>query len=95
MVLPSGVDLEAFKPQRRTSARHALGWDEDTLTVLFNAGYNARVKGFGLVKKSVARAQEKIGRIRLLVLDGTVSPGQLPLYLNASDCLVLASRHEG
>lgn len=95
LVLPSGVDLGLFKPQSRENARRALGWDQERPTVVFNGGYDPMAKGVTLVKDSIGRAEAKIGHVRLIVLNGNVSPDRVPLYLSAADCLVLASEHEG
>ena len=94
-VLPSGVDLNLFKPQLQIDARRALGWDPQVPIVAFNGGYDPRAKGLALVEDSIARTKLKIGQVRLVLLNGDISPDSMPLYLNAADCLVLASQHEG
>lgn len=94
-VLPSGVDLGLFQPQSQNDARGVLGWEQPTPTVLFNGGYDPQAKGLPLVYEAVARTEAKIGPVRLVVLNGNVSPDRMPLYLNAADCLLLASPHEG
>src|SRR5439155_20202719 len=52
-------------------------------------------KGSKFVGSAIRLAEQAVGPIQLVVLDGRVPPGLVPLYLNASDCLVLASVTEG
>ena len=95
-VLPSGVDLGLFKPQSREDVRSKLGWNQQVPTVIFNGGYDPHAKGLALVKQSIANAETKIGcPVKLIVLNGRISPDCVPQYLNAADCLVLASEREG
>lgn len=95
LVLPTGVNLSLFRPCARDAARSQLGWKACDFIVLFNSGSEPKAKGVELAKAAVAIAQSTIGPIRLVVLDGTVSPDKMPVYLNASDCLLLASCNEG
>src|SRR5207248_489562 len=39
--------------------------------------------------------EQAVGPIRLIMLDGSVLPELIPSYLNAADCLALASLREG
>jgi len=94
-VIPSGVNLDLFQLDSREHARRLLGWEQNVPIVLFNAGHRPRTKGLALVKAAVEVAKRKTGPIRLVVLDGDVSPELMPCYLNAADCLVLASVSEG
>ena len=94
-VLPSGVNLTLFKPQPHEDARSVLNWEQQTPAVVFNGGYNPHAKGLALAIESIARAQAKIGRVRLILLDGRIPPERVPVYLNAADCLLVASEREG
>jgi len=63
--------------------------------VLFNAGRNPAVKDPELAAAAVAQAKAHLDGIRFVVLDGTAAPEDIPLYMNAADCLLVTSRTEG
>jgi len=63
--------------------------------VLFNAGYDARNKRLDLAEAAAVQAQATLGNLRLEVLRGDTDPGLIPLLMNASDCLLVASESEG
>ena len=94
-VIPSAVDTHAFYPQPRDEARRVLGWDPSERAVLFNAGNDPLGKGLRIAEAAVEIARMSVGPIRLLVSRGDVPPGQMPVYINASDCVMLASDYEG
>jgi len=93
-VIPSGIDTRKFCPQPRDEARAALGWDLDELIVFFN-GSHRRVKRYDLALAAVEVARRHCGPISLMDLDGAQPPELIPLLMNASDCLILTSDHEG
>ena len=94
-VLPSGVDAELFRPEPQARARQRLGWSEGARVILFNAGHGARVKRLDLARASAALAGAVIPRLRLEVLDGHTPPDNIPVLMNAADCLLLTSDTEG
>lgn len=94
-VIPSGVNLDLFYPQPKDVARNLLGWDQHSRIVLFHGAHRPRTKGLELVKAAIEVAKHTVGAIELVALDGNVSPDLMPVYLNAADCVALASVHEG
>jgi len=64
-------------------------------TVLFNASKNPIIKGVSLAKLAIEHAEKLVGKIRFMQLNGTIAPEEIPLYMNAADCLLLTSRSEG
>lgn len=94
-VMPTGVDTDIFYPRPSAEARRQLGWATDDRIVLFNAGRTPAVKRLDLAEASVADARRHGQDIRLVVLDGSVDPGKLPLMMNAADCLLVTSDWEG
>ncbi len=94
-ILPSAVDLDLFRPMEKAEARFALGWKQDEKVVLFNEGYDPISKGIHIVKQAIKIAEKSIGRVRFMSLRKNVSPDDMPLYYNASDCLIVASAYEG
>jgi len=95
LLLPTGVDLKTFRPMQRAAARRRLGFGAGEKIVLFNAGKNRDVKDPALAEAAVAAARSKLKQLRFVVLDGTAAPGDVPLYMNAADVLLLTSRSEG
>jgi glycosyltransferase involved in cell wall biosynthesis len=95
IVLPTGVDLATFVPEERLAARRALGYGAEERIVLFNAGRNPAVKDPELAAAAVEEARRQLGTMRLVVLDGTAPPGDIPRYMNAADCLLVTSKTEG
>jgi glycosyltransferase involved in cell wall biosynthesis len=94
-VLASAVDPKIFKPQPRATARQELGWPEDERVVLFNAGRDPRNKRLDLALAAAELARRDCTGLRLEVLDGSVDPRLLPVYMNACDCLLMTSDAEG
>jgi teichuronic acid biosynthesis glycosyltransferase TuaC len=94
-IVPSGVDLDAFKPCDKGEAREILGWRDGEKVVLINVGNVPLLKGLPLAREAVDIAAKNLGTVRLFELRGDVPPEKIPIYLNAADCLVLASKYEG
>lgn len=94
-VLPSGVDLERFRPQSRELARRALGWPAGERVILFNAGTDDGNKRLDLAEAAAEQASAILSGVRLEILRGGVEPDQMPLWMNAADCLLITSDAEG
>jgi teichuronic acid biosynthesis glycosyltransferase TuaC len=95
IVVPTGVDLQLFRPMDRGAARKRLGYRPDECVVLFNAGKNPAVKDPDLAAAATVHARTLLPQLRFVVLDGTAPPGDMPLYMNAADVLLVTSRTEG
>ena len=95
IVVPTGVDLGTFVPLERKAARQRLGFGADEKIILFNAGRNPAVKDPALAEAAVAQAARHVDGVRFVVLEGDVRPEDVPLYMNAADCLLVTSRTEG
>jgi glycosyltransferase involved in cell wall biosynthesis len=95
IVVPTGVDVRTFVPLDRNAARERLGFGADEKIVLFNAGKNPAVKDPQLAAAAVNEAKKQIKNLRFAVLDGTAPPEEVPVYMNAADCLLVTSRTEG
>jgi glycosyltransferase involved in cell wall biosynthesis len=93
-VEPMGVDTTLFYPRSQEVARALLGWGPE-LVVLFCDTNEEPVKRRELAEAAVAHATEKIGRsVRLFVLRN-IAPEEVPVFLNAANCLVVTSDREG
>jgi teichuronic acid biosynthesis glycosyltransferase TuaC len=92
-IIPGGVDLDLFKPSSKQEARDTLKLPHNRTLILFGG------------KPDVARKRYKLARQALYHLDGRydlqlivpkdVPHHLMPLYMNASDVLLLTSIHEG
>jgi teichuronic acid biosynthesis glycosyltransferase TuaC len=92
-IIPCGIDLDLFKPIDRTLCRERLGWTQDTFYVLFqNTG--DPVKRPELAQAAVDCLKALGVNAELRHLRG-VSYDQVPIWLNASDVLLVTSHHEG
>jgi len=94
-VIPSGIDLEFFKPCGKDNARRRLGWGKDERIVCFNAGNSPDVKRLDIAEGAVKATKERIGNVRFVVLRGDVNHDKVPIYLSGADCLLLTSDYEG
>lgn len=85
-ILPCGVDMQRFRAIDRTEARRSLGLDESGPYVLFPAGSSRP-------EKRHDRARAVAGEIPLLTL-GSVDPSEVPLWVNASNAVLVTSERE-
>jgi teichuronic acid biosynthesis glycosyltransferase TuaC len=89
VVLPCGVDMERFKPIPRASARETLKLEQDRPYLLFPADPERPEKRYDR-----AKALAQASGATLLTLGG-VKPERVPLFLNASNAVVVPSEREG
>jgi len=93
-IIPNGVDLNLFRPMEQAQARKMLGLDPGKKFVLFPYNPNEARKRFDLIQAAVSLAREQVPTLELLVARG-LPQGQIPIYMNAADVLVMASLLEG
>jgi glycosyltransferase involved in cell wall biosynthesis len=94
-VVPNGVDLDAFAPLPRAEARARLELEPGRRYVLFGGRPSNPRKGHALASAAVRHAAELLGEpIELLALDG-VPAAQVPVYMSASEALLMTSLMEG
>lgn len=93
-IIPCGIDLERFKPLDRDACRQELGWDSDRFHVLFPANGGDPVKRFDLAKAAVQELSRMGIKTDIHQLRG-IANTRVPVWLNASDVLLLTSLHEG
>lgn len=93
-IVPCGIDLDRFSPAPTLEAKAALGWNAATFHVLFPANVGNPIKRPELASAAVAHARTLGVDVELHFLRG-IENSAVPLWMNAADCLVLTSRHEG
>lgn len=97
-IMANGVDLAMFSPMDKAKCRQQLGWPDDANAkiVLFNASTpgNQRVKNAPLAKAAVEAASKVFPEVRLQAISN-VPHQQVPVMMNAADCLLVTSLSEG
>ena len=96
VVLPNGVDISWFKPMDKLEARARLGWRSEAAVVLFNASNsdNQNVKNFSLARTTVDLLRKAVPHATLQLMSDA-GPEKVLWVLNAADCLLVTSLHEG
>ena len=94
-LIPCGIDLERFKPIDPLVCKRRLGWSTQSFHVLFASSNGDPVKRPWLASAAVAQMSNSQDRpVELHYLTG-IPNGEVPVWLNASDALLLTSMHEG
>jgi glycosyltransferase involved in cell wall biosynthesis len=94
-VVPNGVDTERFKPLDQADCRRRLSWDPAEFVALFGGTRpDSARKRRSLAEQACAAASGATATVRLQVA-GNVPPDEMPLLMNAADCLLLTSSIEG
>jgi glycosyltransferase involved in cell wall biosynthesis len=95
-IMPNGIDLGRFAPLPKSECREKLGWPADAQMVLFNASTlgNQRVKNAPLAKAAVEVVRKTFPAVKLQAIS-SVPHEQVPLMMNAADCLLVTSLSEG
>lgn len=92
-VIPSGLDMDLFRPIPQEEAQTRLGLAPGFRYILFAASPRNPIKRYSLAQAAVERLHPR-HRAKLVVASG-VEPAQMPLYMNACDVLLVTSTHEG
>jgi teichuronic acid biosynthesis glycosyltransferase TuaC len=88
-ILPCGADLDRFRPIEQSEARSQLGLAAGGRFLLFPASPERAVKRFDRAEQ-VARLCDAE-----LLHGGTIQPGDLPLWMNAANAVLVPSSNEG
>jgi len=94
IVIPSGIDLERFKPADQQEARRTLGLSMDKKLVLWVGGYSRPEKRADIVQKTMALLKERVPQAELVLVTDK-PPSTVPAYMNACDVIFLVSDKEG
>ena len=96
-IVPESVPLAVFVPSDKGEARRRLDWNLSERIVLFSGKKwpHSLVKRPDLARAAVELTRAEFPTVKLFELDGTISPNDIPNYLNAADCLLVTSETEG
>jgi glycosyltransferase involved in cell wall biosynthesis len=94
VLVPMGVDLRLFQPRDAAVARARLGLDARP-RVLFAGRVGAAVKRFELAQAAVELLRREQPDVELYVMSGKAPYDAIVDAMNACQCLLLTSRHEG
>jgi glycosyltransferase involved in cell wall biosynthesis len=92
-VIPSGLDLELFKPGSKEAARQLLGLPQGKHLVLFAARRSVARKRFALANAAVNLLKDRMD-VEIVTAE-KIPHNSVPDYMNACDALLLTSMHEG
>jgi glycosyltransferase involved in cell wall biosynthesis len=94
VVIPCGIDFNLFSPMPRDEARKKLGLPIDKKLVIWAGDHSRPEKRFDIVQAAVGLAQKGDPSIELVLVSG-LPHDAVPVYMNASDVLLLVSDGEG
>jgi len=89
-IIPCGIDTTIIHSMDRNEARKLLGWDFDGHYVLFAGAFDNQVKNSSLARA----ATDLIPNVHLVEMRG-YNRKQVNLAMNAANCLLMTSHHEG
>jgi glycosyltransferase involved in cell wall biosynthesis len=93
-VIPCGIDLERFRRMDPIVCRQRLGWPAGISHVLFATSAGDPVKRPWLARAAMEHLAADGIRAELHLLSG-IPNSDVPVWINASDVLLLTSKHEG
>lgn len=96
IIIPNGVNVTLFRPQDKALARRKLQWRENAHYIVFTPS-----RANNIIVKNVTLASEVMNVVKQTLPDTTLelildkSPEEIADMMNAADCLLLTSLHEG
>lgn len=90
-VIPPGIDVDRFRPLEQLACREELGLPRAARIVFFPASPKRDFnKGYSEFTEAVTLLERPVH----VVTGGEIHPREMPLYMNAADVVVQASRFE-
>ncbi|MFA9427884.1 glycosyltransferase family 4 protein [Natronorubrum sp. A-ect3] len=94
-IIPHGVNLDEFRPLPKAKCLERVNWNSNEYNILFPYNKDRTEKRYDLAKQIVNNVKNNINKpINLRVVTG-VPHEEIVYYMNASDALLLTSKHEG
>jgi len=94
-VIPDGINLSLFYQRKKKTTRKLLKLNASENIILFYKGGDAINKRLNLMMDVVSELNKLNFCHRLIILSNKLKHEEIPLYLNAVDCLVFLSDFEG
>jgi len=94
-IIPTSTDIDLFSPADKDECRIKIGWDLHVPTALFLVGNNAGKKRLDLALEVEKHLLKKSSKVVMKIIRNEIPISQVPVYLNAADCLVYLSDFEG
>lgn len=94
VVIPTGVDIERFRPRSIRAARDVLGWSQNSRYVLFPGARRDPIKCIRLFEDTVEVAREREPGLQTAYLED-LSRDEVATVMNAADVTLLTSKNEG
>lgn len=93
-VIPNGVNLALFRPMDKAQCQKRLGWDPGKKHILFVSAYDPgrSEKNVDLAKLAIKACEDNSIELHVVA---KVPHATMPIYLNASDLLLMTSKWEG
>jgi len=91
-LIPNGVDVDLFKPLDKKECRNILDWEQTKYHILFAADKHRPEKNYKLFEESLNNLTMSNTVIHYL---SGIPHNEIPLWINASDIVVLSSSYEG
>lgn len=91
--IPQGIDVDLFKPLDKKRSANDLGWNTNKTNILFPSSRNRFEKNYNLAKEAIDQLKSEYN-IDFYYLEG-IDSHLIPIYLNASDIVLLTSKWEG
>ncbi len=94
-VIPNGVNLNMFIPMDKITCQKRLGWNPESFHIVFSTiSFNDANKRLPLARSAVERLKKKGLSVDFHIMV-SVPHEEVPVWLNAADCVLLTSSHEG
>lgn len=93
-IIPSGIDLDLFKPCPKDKARKTLGLSLEKQYILFGGNPEQPVKRFKLALEVMQHVRNQLPDVELIT-PRMIPHSMMPVYMNACDVLLMTSSHEG
>lgn len=94
VIIPNGVNLEAFCPIDMDECREKLGWDKNSRHILFASDPERPEKNFELARQALELLEKENVGFKLHFLKD-IPQSEMVYYFNAADVLLMTSRNEG
>lgn len=93
LIIPNGVDVSHFQPLDKDRSKGKLQWSKNKKCILFASNPNRKVKNYKLLEDAY-RLLPHSTKVEIKTLEN-VPHSNIPMFMNASDVVVLPSFREG